>query len=145
MSTTEGLGGCLSVVAALPATFDAAGYAALTWIDVEKAGEIPEYGPEHATVKFTPIKTGIVDKLHGELDYGSFTLTGAKDPDDAGQVILENARRTKDEIAFRETRSDGTVQYFSGKVMSFRSGASVGGVIPFSANIEVTRETVPGA
>lgn len=145
MATTEGIGGFLSVSAAAPATYEATGYAALTWTDVEQGGEIPEYGPEHATVTFTPLKTGIVNKYHGELNYGSFTVPGALDADDAGQDILSAARVSKDEISFRETRSDGTIQYFSGKVMSFKSGASVGSVVPFSAMIEVTRETVPGA
>jgi len=145
MATTEGIGGFLSVSAAAPATYDSTGYAALTWLDVVKGGDIPEYGPAHSVVTFTPLKTGIVDKFHGELNYGSFTLTGALDSSDTGQVALSAARVSKDEISFRETKSDGTVQYFSGKVMSFTSGSSVGSVVPFSAMIEATRATVAGA
>lgn len=145
MATTEGIGGFLSVSAAAPATYDATGYAALTWTDVEQAGEIPDYGPAHSVVTFVPLKTGITNKFHGELNYGSITVPGALDAADAGQGILDAARRSKDEISFRETRSDGTIQYFSGKVMSFTSGASVGSVVPFSAMVEITRETVPGA
>jgi len=145
MATTEGVGGFLSASAAAPNTFDATGYAALTWTDVEKAGEIPEFGPEHSSVTFTPLKTGIVDKFHGELNYGSVSIPMAYDPNDAGQTILKDAVTSKDEISFRETRSDGTIRYISGKVMSYRTGASVGSVLTASANIEFTRAEVPGA
>ncbi|WP_157057550.1 hypothetical protein [Loktanella sp. 3ANDIMAR09] len=142
MAITEGIGGFLSASAAAPATYDSTGYAALTWSDVTQASEIPEFGPEHSPVTFTPLKTGIVDKFHGELNYGSFTVPGALDADDAGQGILKAALASKDEISFRETRSDGSIRYFSGKVMSFRTGQSVGSVVPFSCMIEVTRATV---
>ena len=40
MALTEGVGGFLSVSAATPATFDADGYAALTWTEVGEASEI---------------------------------------------------------------------------------------------------------
>lgn len=143
MSTTEGIGGFLSVSASAPATYNQSGYAAITpWTDVDQGGDIPEYGPEHSSVTFTPLKTGIVNKFHGELNYGSFSLPGALDPDDAGQGILKTALGTKNEISFRETRSDGSIRYFSGKVMSFRTGASVGSVVPFTCNIEVTKPTI---
>lgn len=145
MALTEGIGGFLSASAAAPATYDAVGYAALTWTDVAEVSEIPEYGAEHSAVTFVPLKTGIVNKFHGELNYGSITMPMALDTADAGQILLKAALTSKDEISFRETRSDASVQYFSGKVMSFKSGASVGSVVPLSVMVEITRATVPGA
>ena len=142
MALTEGIGGFLSVSAAAPATFDADGYVALTWTDVGEASEVPEFGAAYSAVTFTPLKTGIVNKFHGELNYGSITIPLGYDSADAGQIILLAALASKDEISFRETRSDGTVRYIMGKVMSFPRGQSVGSVNMASCNIEFTRADV---
>jgi hypothetical protein len=69
----------------------------------------------------------------------------AYDSADAGQGILIAAIASKDEIAFSETRSDASIRYFSGKVFSFKTGASVGSVVPATSLIEVTRPTIDGA
>ena len=142
MALTEGIGGFWSVSAATPETFDAAGYVALTWTEVGEVSEIPEYGATHAVVTFTPLKTGIDNKFHGALNYGSITIPLGYDSADAGQIILLAALASKDEISFRETRSDGTVRYIMGKVMSFPRGQSVGSVNMASCNIEFTRADV---
>ena len=142
MALTEGICGFLSVSAATPATFDADGYAALSWTEVGEASEIPEFGAAYSAVTFTPLKTGIVNKFHGELNYGSITIPLGYDSEDAGQIILRDSLASKDEISFRETRSDGTVRYIMGKVMSFPRGQSVGSVNMASCNIEFTRADV---
>ena len=142
MATTEGIGGFLSASAAAPATYDDTGYAALTWTEIGEAEEIPEFGPAHDSVTFTPLKTGIVNKYHGALNYGSVTVPMALADGDAGQGILRAALASRDEISFRETRSDGSIRYISGKVMSFPSGQSIGSVVMANVNIEFTRAEV---
>ena len=142
MALTEGIGGFLSVSAATPATFDADGYVALTWTEVGEASEIPEFGAAYSAVMFTSLKTGIENKFHGALNYGSITIPLGYDSTDAGQIILLAALASKDEISFRETRSDGTIRYIMGKVMSFPRGQSVGSVNMASCNIEFTRADV---
>ena len=142
MALAEGVGGFLSVSAATPATFSSAGYAALTWTEVGEASEVPEFGATCSAVTFTPIETGIVNKFHGERNYGSITIPLAYDYADAGQNILRAALASEDEISFRETRTDGTVRYIMGKVMSFLRGQSVGSVNMANCNIEFTRADV---
>ena len=142
MALTEGIGGFLSVSAATPATFDAAGYVALTFTEVGEASEVPEFGAAYAANTFTPLKTGIVNKFHGELNYGSITVPLGYDSADAGQIILLAALASKNEISFRETRSDGTIRFISGKVMSFPRGQSVGSVNMASCNIDFTRADI---
>ena len=142
MATTEGIGGFVSVSATLPASYDSTGYAALSWTEVAEVTEIPEHGPEHSEVTHTPLKTGIVNKFHGELNYGSVALPMALDTGDAGQTILRDALTSKDEISFMFTYSDGSVEYTSGKVFSFKRAASVGSVVPVTANVGLTRPTV---
>jgi len=142
MALTEGIGGFLSVSAATPATFNAAGYVALTFTDVGEASEIPEYGAAHAVNTFTPLKTGIDNKFHGALNYGSVTIPLGYDSADAGQIILLAALASKDAISFRETRSDGTIRYIMGKVFSFTRGQTVGSVNMASCMIEFTTADV---
>jgi len=142
MALTEGIGGFLSVSAEAPASFDAAGYVALTFTEVGEASEIPAYGAAHSVVTFTALKDGIVNKFHGELNYGSVTVPIGYDSADAGQIILLAALASKDAISFRETRSDGTIRYIMGKVMSFPRGQSVGSVNMASCNIEFTTADV---
>ena len=142
MALTEGVGGFLSVSAAIPETFDADGYSALSWTEVGEASEVPEFGAAYSANTFTPLKTGIVKKFHGELNYGSITIPLGYDSEDAGQIILRDSLASKDEISFRETRSDGTIRYIMGKVMSFPRGQSVGSVNMASCNIEFTRADV---
>jgi hypothetical protein len=142
MALTEGIGGFLSVSASTPATFDADGYVALSWTEVGEASEIPEFGAAYSAVMFTSLKTGIENKFHGALNYGSITIPLGYDSTDAGQIILLAALASKDEISFRETRSDGTIRYIMGKVMSFPRGQSVGSVNMASCNIEFTRADV---
>jgi len=142
MALTEGIGGFLSVSAATPATFDAVGYAALTFTEIGEVSEVPEFGAAHAVNTFTPLKSGIVNKFHGELNYGSITVPLGYDSANAGQIILLAALASKNEISFRETRSDGTIRYVMGKVFSFPRGQSVGSVNMASCNIEFTRADV---
>jgi len=142
MALTEGIGGFLSVSAATPATFDAPGYVALTFTEIGEVSEVPEFGAAYSPVTFTPLKTGIVNKFHGDLNFGSITVPLGYDSANAGQIILLAALASKDEISFRETRSDGTIRYIMGKVMSFPRGQSVGSVNMASCNIEFTRADV---
>jgi len=142
MATTEGIGGFLSASAASPATYDSTGYAALSWTEISEVTDVPEFGAEHSTVTHTPLKTGIQNKFHGELNYGSLSVPMAYSDGDAGQAILKAAITSKNEISFRETRSDGSIRYFSGKVMSFKTSQAVGSVVPATSMVEVTRAVV---
>lgn len=140
----EGIGGFLSVSTTPPATVDLAGLAAVAdYEDIEKGGDVPEFGAVHATVEFTPLKTGITEKAHGAINYGSFDYPMAYDTSDAGQVILEEVTDPdhadyKTTLSCRETRSDGTLRYFLAKIMSYQTGASVSGVITATSRFEVT-------
>lgn len=142
MSATEGIGSFLSFSTALPATETATAYAALAWKDFNQAGDVPEFGPENEVVTFTPVKSGIVNKFHGEIDYGSLSISGALDDDDPAQPILRAARKSKDELAMKATYSDGRVQYCRVKIFAFRSGFGVSGVVPLTVNIEIISEVI---
>lgn len=132
-----GLGTTLGVSATLPATETEAGYAALTFLTIGELTQIPEYGPEHAVVTHAPLATGVTAKYHGALNNGSVTLPMGHDVTDTGQTALKTALASKARIAFEVTYADGAIEYFSGKVMSFRRSADISQVVGASAMVEI--------
>src|SRR5690625_7691197 len=64
----------LGVVASTPATNDAAGFGALTFVDVGEVIDLPEYGPNVQVVEFQPLATGVNQKLSGFINYGSLAI-----------------------------------------------------------------------
>jgi len=143
MAFYEGIGTILAVSATAPASHTASGHAALTHTAVGEAGDIPEYGPESSVTTFTPLATGIVNKVHGDTNYGSMSLPVAWDPSDAGQDILRAAMTSKSEIHFEITYPTGDIDYFTAKVFSLRRGASTGTGWMGSINIEITSTIIP--
>lgn len=146
---SPGIGTVLYASAATPTTEDAAGYAALSWVAVGEITEIPEYGPQSEVVTHTPLATGITAKYHGAINYGSLTIPLALARDDAGQTVLDTARRDRTRISFRieypkldPASVTGATEYTQGKVFSFTRGASSGAVVSGSVQVEFEKETV---
>ena len=72
-SVVTNAGTTLAISAALPATYDAAGYAA-TGMTYTAVGEVEDHGSHGVTAaisKFTPVDTSVVTKLKGSKVYGS--------------------------------------------------------------------------
>ena len=143
MGAQESIGTTLAVSAAAPATFDTAGFDALTWTEVGEVTEIPEYGGQAATVEHTPLKTGITQKLHGAINNGTLNVPMALDKSDAGQIIVDAAFAGRTQISYRVTFPDGAIDYFQGKCMSpVKRGANVGNVLGGTAMIEIDTDIV---
>lgn len=142
-----GIGTILYVSNAKPATENAAGYEALTWTAVGEVTELPEHGPASEVVTHVPLATGITQKYHGTLNYGSLAVPYAVDRDDAGQVIMNTVMNTKVRASFKVAWADnpggtsGTVDYYQGKVFSGTRAASSGGAN--SGSFQVEFETAP--
>lgn len=142
MALSQGLGATISAVAGDPATYDETGYSALTFVEVGYVEDIPSYGPEYDLVEFTPLKTGIKNKFHGAVNYGSITVPMALDRSDAGQTVLTAALASKAAISFEIAYFNGDIDYVQGKVMSFKRGASIGSVVMAEVQIEFTTALV---
>lgn len=143
MAVQESIGTTIAIAAALPATETSTDYAGLGFAAIGEVTEVPEYGGASDVIEHTPLATGIKNKLHGAIDYGSLNLPLALDKDDAGQIRVDAAFSSKDEVSFRVTFPDGAIDYFKGKCMSnVMRGASVGNVLGGSARIEITSSIV---
>lgn len=118
------VGTIVSVDDVAPATYDEAGFQALTFAACGELSELPTFGSEAAVVTHTPLATGIVAKRRGSVNFGSVTLTMAVADDDAGQAILEakaDAAAGSDAIvSVKVALVDGSIQFFTAQVMSYR-------------------------
>jgi hypothetical protein len=135
------VGTIVSVSATAPATYDATGFAALTWSACGELADLPAFGAEAALATHTPLKTGIVAKRRGSLNYGSVTLTMALSETDAGQTILQTkgsaAAGASALVSVKVALVNGDIQYFTAQVMSFKTNVGNADAITMA---EVTLE-----
>lgn len=119
MSVNASAGTCISVSAAAPATYDVAGFAALTWTQVGELESIGDVTISHAAVTFANLCTAKTTTLKGAEEAVTIPVTTALDRDDAGQALMSTARKSLTAIySFKITEGNGDVMYFRAYVMS---------------------------
>ena len=116
MGSQTAAGSALAISAATPATLDATGYAALTFVEINQVEKLGSFGASFAKVEFQPLK-GAKQKYKGSADYGALQPSIAIDSLDAGQTILQTASddETQKLYSFRVTYQDGAKRYFQGR------------------------------
>jgi len=139
MAVRTTAGSTFKVSATAPATYDAAGYAALTWTAVGEITDLGEFGREYTLVTHNPINTRITQKFKGSYNEGKMSLKLGLDTDDAGQVLMK-AGSTSDAARFFEvTDQKGDKYYFPAMVMTWKVGlASVDSITAASCDLELT-------
>ena len=120
MGSTTSAGSALAISAATPATFDAAGYTALTFTEIGQIEKIGTIGATFNKVEFQPLK-GPKQKHKGSADYGSLQPSLAHDDTDAGQTLLRTAadNLTSTLYSFKVTYPDGAKRFFQGRVFGY--------------------------
>jgi hypothetical protein len=116
IGTTAGT--TLAISAGVPATFDVAGYVALTYTNIGNIEDAGEHGRVYAEITFNPIDTRGTQKFKGSFNEGNKTLTLGYDSDDAGMILLKTALTSDADYAFEVTYPNGDIDYFQAKVMS---------------------------
>lgn len=117
-------GTIISISAAAPATFNSAGYAALTFTAIGEITDGGQHGRKYTSVPHKPIDNRGTQKFKGSFDEGQKTLQLAIDDDDAGQDILRTALNSDNDYSFEVTYPGGAIDYFQAKVMSFEKSAT---------------------
>lgn len=134
------LGATLAVSASLPATYDAAGYAALTYTTV---GEVESFGNHGATSVVTthlPVATGVTAKVKGAIDYGKKSFVMGSIPVDGGQVILDAASKSRAHYSIKITYADTSVHYLDVLVSKFdRQDGATNDVMKVAVDCDVCR------
>jgi hypothetical protein len=106
-----------------PATFDASGYGAVTYVNIGEITNAGEFaGKVFNLVEHLPLATRGVKKGKGSFNNGQISPDLAFDFDDAGQVILTTAADSEVDstatLTFELTTQSGHKVYFQGIVMS---------------------------
>ena len=116
----------VGISAALPATYNVAGYGALTFTNIGEIEDGGEHGREYAEVTFNPIDTRGTKKFKGSFNEGNKTLSIGYNSDDAGMVLLKTALDDDADYSFEVEYPDGDIDYFIAKVMTLTK--ATGGV-----------------
>lgn len=136
-------GATLSMSSAAPASYDAAGFEALSDTVIGEITNIGEFGKEFAAVTHQPLASRGTKKGKGSFNNGTLNPTLALDNSDAGQTAMKAALASDDPVYFILTLQGGEKFYFEGLVMSFKP--SVGGVddvVTATSNIEITDKEI---
>jgi hypothetical protein len=111
-------GTTISISAASPATFDVAGYEALTFTAIGSIDDGGSHGRTYAEVTFNPIASRGTQKFKGSFNEGNKTLSIGYNSDDAGMALLKTALDDDADYSFEVAYPDGDIDYFQAKVMS---------------------------
>jgi hypothetical protein len=122
MSTTD-IGTTIAISTGIPATFDEAGYEAMTWTPVPGLVSIGEVGDDHASIQVPDLETGRSKTLKGELTGTTTPLAFREIAGNAGQAAMKAACATRGEYSFRIAEPDGAERYLSGVAMSYKRNA----------------------
>ena len=110
----------VSVSAALPATNDAAGFAALTWVPIGELTDIGSVlGREYNTSTHSPIGSAQTVEKKASYKLGNADFTCGWAETDAGQVLIATASESNSIYAFKVVKQDGKIRYFTAQVMKF--------------------------
>lgn len=146
VETSTGLS--VEISTATPATFDKAGFDALTYTPIGEITSVTEYGQSQEEVNHTPLSDGIVQKLKGALNYGTFGMEFGYDPSDAGQAILEAGAGGAENFtqhSVKVTYSSGRIDYIYGYVFGYnKNPGAINSVVSGNSSIGINKPIVDG-
>lgn len=127
-----------------PATFDAVGYAALTYTEVKEVTNIPDFGPTTNVVSYNPLATPITKKLKGSTNMGSGSLEFAALSTDAGQILVKAASAyNAPEYSIKVEEQDGAISYYRAVFVSYsKKIGTIDNVVMISAGLELTTAVI---
>lgn len=139
MTVRSSAGTTISLSAGIPATFNTAGYTALTWTAIGEVTDLGEFGREFNLITHNPIGSRGTVKLKGSFNEGSITMQMGLDTDDAGQILAKTASLSDSDYSFKIITQNGDDYYFQAKVMSFKVNVgSVDSVTSATIMLELT-------
>ena len=141
-NVVSGSGSKVYISSALPATYNKAGYTALTWVLISDVTNVGEYGREYDLIEHTPIDTRLKQQIKGNYSCGSLSLTIGSVPADAGQVIMLAASTSDNNYSFKIERTDLDIDAFTAKVTSYKPTINGGSIISMAANVSIQTDVI---
>ena len=137
-SVSTSAGTTIGIVLGSPSTFDGAGYAALTFVNIGEITDIPDFGREFELVTHKPISSRGTVKKKGGFNEGSIDLKLGLNTDDAGTILLKAAALSDADYSFKVAHPTGDVYYFRALALSFKVGTgSSGSIITATCKLEL--------
>lgn len=121
--TTTYVGTTLSGVSGTPASEDASGYTAQSFLEIGKIVSISEVGDTSDDVTVDLLKPGRRGHANGVKDLGEISVVVEVDNSDAGQTLVKAANNTNNSHSFKIADADGEDVYFYGLVANYRDAA----------------------
>jgi hypothetical protein len=138
-------GTTVGISATLPSVFNLTtnGYPARSYTLIGEVMDVPEGGDQRTVVPYNPLASDNEEYLLGSKTHDQMTIPIMRDDDDAGQVIVQTAYNNKTEVAFEVEYPDGSIDYFTGFIVSFKSAVgAVNSILAKSMVVQRTRSTV---
>lgn len=143
MSVMTAAGSTVSISTTLPATYDVAGFGALTFTAIGEVTDVSEFGREYNLVTHIPIANRVAKKFKGSYNNGNITLQFGRDMSNAGQTALKAAASSDNSYSIRIVLQDGTNIYFTGQVMSFKTTlGNADSITGGSATVEIDNDII---
>jgi hypothetical protein len=139
MSKSTVAGTIIGISASQPATFDEAGYEALSFTTIGNIEDGGSHGRRYAEVTFNPIDDRGTQKFKGSFNEGNKTLQIAYDSDDGGMTLLRAALNSDNDYSFEVAYPNGDIDWFQAKVMSLEiATGSVDSMIMATVELSIT-------
>ena len=146
MTVQTTAGATLGIVASSPATYDQAGFAALTFVNVGEIVSLGEHGATYALVTHQPLDKRRTEKFKGSVNDGSMALSLGMDLADAGQAVLiagADGAEVDTEHSVEITYQDGSIEYFTCVIMSYtRNPSTIDAIIGANVTIELNNKVI---
>lgn len=125
MPTQSNAGVKFKLSAAAPATYNAAGFAALSWTEIGEVKTGGDFGKTFQLITSNVLGRRGTRKKKGTFDAGALNMAIEIDRSDSGQGLAEDALDSDDDYSVCVELQDGTPYYLRGLVTKFTT--SVGG------------------
>lgn len=136
-------GTTISISAAQPATYNEAGFTALTYTLIGEVTELGEFGRQYNIVTFNPLGDRRTVKRKGSYNDGTVAAQMARVPSDAGQAILVAALASDESYAIKVVLQDGTIFFFTAQIASYTTNVgSVDQITSATVNIEIDNDII---
>ena len=146
MPVQTAAGASLSLSVAAPATYDQAGFVALTFTLLAEVVSLGEHGGTTALILHEPLDTRRVYKLKGTINDGGMAVGLGMDLSDAGQILLIDGALgglIDTDHSFELLYASGEIEYFQAKIMAYtRNPGSVNQVVAANTTLELVNAIV---
>jgi len=144
MAVMTSAGSTLAIATGTPATYDATGFAALSFVTIGEVTDIGEISNrEYAVVNHSAVGTRTVKKFKGSYQTGSMQIQMARDVANAGQTALRAALLSDADYSLKVTLQDLSKIFFVGKVTKVSTSiGSVDQITGLMCTIELSGDVV---